>query len=74
MGWPVGRPHTAASEGMKRWHREHSKGREVKPKKPSRSLHFLSPEERKEYDLLRRYGVSREAAITAIIAEPKERG
>lgn len=45
-----------------------------KPNKRPGSLHFLSPEERKEYDLLRRYGVSREAAITAIIAEPKERG
>jgi len=44
-----------------------------KPKKRAPSLSFLSPEERKEYDTLRRYGVSRDAAITAIIAEPKER-
>jgi hypothetical protein len=44
-----------------------------KPNKRPGSLHFLSPEERTVYNNLRRYGVSRDAAITAIIAEPKEK-
>jgi hypothetical protein len=65
MPWPKGKPHTAASEGMRRWHREHPRAQ--KPRKPSRSLAFLSPEERRAYNTLRRYGVSREAAIAAIL-------
>ena len=44
-----------------------------KPKKRPPSLSFLSPEERHEYNTLRRYGVSREAAIIAVMAEPKEK-
>jgi hypothetical protein len=42
-----------------------------KPKKRPPSLSFLTPEERHEYNTPRRYGMSREAAIIAIIAEPK---
>jgi hypothetical protein len=72
MAWPKGKPHTAASEGMKRWHEQNPREPEVKPKKPSRSLHFLSPEEKREYQTLRRYGVPRDQAIIAIIAEPRE--
>lgn len=39
--------------------------------KPGKSLHFLSADERKEYDNLRRYGCTRDEALIAILAEPK---
>lgn len=36
-------------------------------------LPFLTPDERREYNNLRRYGVSRHDALVAILAEPKEK-
>lgn len=43
-----------------------------KPNKRPGSLAFLTPDERRQYDNLRRYGVNRRDALVAIIGEPKE--
>lgn len=67
MAWPKGKPNPLASERMRRWHQEQQ--REVKPKKPSRSLHFLTAEERKEYNTLRRYGCARRDALVAVMSD-----
>jgi hypothetical protein len=48
------------------------KGGRDQPNKRRLSLHFLSPEEKVEYQTLRRYGCTRDEAIRAIIADPKE--
>lgn len=69
MSWPKGKPNPWASERMKRWHQEQQRGREEKPKKPSRSLSFLTPEERREYEKLRRYGCGRDEAIAAVLKD-----
>lgn len=65
MSWPKGKPNPYASERMRRYHAN----QERPAPKPSKSLAFLSADERRDYDNLRRYGCTREQAIAAILKD-----
>lgn len=67
MAWPKGKPNPAAAERMRVWHQ--TQNRPEKPTKPSKSLHFLTPDERREYNTLRRYGCGRHDALVAVMSD-----